>query len=177
MPALIDTAATAFIIMNEFPDELPEDIIWSYAERIKPIEYVEIAARLSRENIEFLRQVYPGRTISEALNHIIYRERVYESLELERKIIDIVYYLINRGEYIILHYILKYVYTVGMSERERISILNVLGRAVEMLTGGNVSEAKNYIELIFARLRRLNLPLSPIITEFLREYIISTFFM
>jgi len=176
IPALIDTTTTMFLVMNDFPDNIPEELVWSFAEKIKPIEYVEITARLSRENIEFLRQIYPGRTVSESLNFIIYRERVNENLEVERKTIDTIFNLIDRGEYIILHYVLKYIYTVGMSERERISILNMLGRAVEMLTSGKLGEAKNYIELIFARLKRLNMPLSPILIEFLREYILATFF-
>jgi len=176
IPALIDTATTTFLIMNDFPKEFPEEIVWDYVERIKPIEYVEVAARLSRENVDFLKRMYPGRTLGEALNSIIYRERVNDSLEVERKTIDIIFNLIDRGEFIILHYVLKYVYAVGMSERERISILNMLGRAVEMLTVGNLGDAKNYIELIFARLKRLNLPLSPILIEFLREYVLATFF-
>ncbi len=176
IPALIDTATTTFLIMNDFPEDFPEEIVWDYVERIKPIEYVEVAARLSRENVEFLKRMYPGRTLGEALNSIIYRERVNDSLEVERKTIDIIFNLIDKGEFIILHYVLKYVYAVGMSERERISILNMLGRAVEMLTAGNLGDAKNYIELIFARLKRLNLPLSPILIEFLREYVLATFF-
>lgn len=176
IPALIDTAATAFLIMNDFPKEFPEEVVWEYVERIKPIEYVEVSARLSRENVDFLRRMYPGRTLSESLNSIIYRERVKDNLEAERKSIDVIFNLIDKGEFIILHYVLKYIYTVGMSERERISILNMLGRAVEMLTAGNLGEAKNYVELIFARLKRLNLPLSPILIEFLREYVLATFF-
>lgn len=176
IPALIDTTTTIFSIMNTFPDNIPEDLVWSFAERIKPIEYVEITARLSRENIEFLRQMYPGRTVSEALNSIIYRERINDNLETERKTLGVIFNLVDRGEYIILHYVLKFIYTVGMSERERISILNMLGRAVEMLTSGKLDEAKNYIELIFARLKRLNLPISPILIEFLREYVLATFF-
>lgn len=176
IPALIDTATTTFLIMNEFPEDFPEDVVWDYVEKIKPIEYVEIAARLSRENVEFLKKMYPGRTLGEALNSIIYRERVSDSLEVERKTIDIIFNLIDRGEFIILHYVLKYVYSIGMSERERISILNMLGRAVEMLTVGKLGDAKNYIELIFARLKRLNLPLSPILIEFLKEYVLATFF-
>ena len=176
IPALIDTATTIFTIMNDFPDTIPDELVWSFAERIKPIEYIEITARLSRENTEFLRYMYPGRNISEALNSIIHRERINDSLELERKTVDTVFYLIDRGEYIILHYVLKYIYSIGMSERERLSILNMLGRAVEMLTMGKINDAKNYVELIFARLRRLNLPITPILVEFLREYVLATFF-
>ncbi len=176
IPALIDTATTTFLIMNNFPADFPEELVWDYVERIKPIEYVEVAARLSRENVGFLKKMYPGRTLGEALNSIIYRERVNDNLEVERKTIDVIFNLIDKGEFIILHYVLKYVYSVGMSERERISILNMLGRAVEMLTAGKLGDAKNYIELIFARLKRLNLPLSPILVEFLSEYVLATFF-
>ncbi len=176
IPALIDTAATIFLIMNDFPEDLPENIVWKFVERIRPIEYVEIPARLSRENTEFLKQAYPGRTISEALNSIIHKERISESLELDKKVINIVFQLIDRGEYIILHYVIKYIYSIGISERERISILNMLGRVVEMLRVGRISDAKNYIELIFSRLRRFDLPLTPIVIEFMREYVLATFF-
>ena len=61
-----------------------------------------------------------------------------------------------------------------MPEVERVAILRLLGRAVEMLTNGKTSGAKEYVELIFARLRRQNITLATPILDFLREYVLTT---
>jgi len=174
IPSIIDAGTILLKIMNEFPEDIPRDLVESYIELIKPTEYVEISIKLSTESFEFLRRMYPGINLNDLINSMINKERIYNMLQIEDKVKYIIYSLIDRDEYIIVHYILKYIYSIGLNENERLSILNILGRVTELLTSGAKDMAKTYLDLIFNRLNRLNLPITPILIEYMREYFLTT---
>ncbi|MHA1616028.1 MAG: hypothetical protein ACTSX9_01815 [Candidatus Njordarchaeales archaeon] len=173
VPAMIDSAITATAIMNEFPATIPRELVLEYADMIRPAEYFELKIHLSRENFEFLKTLYPGQTLSEAINSIILKGRILESMRLDENIKKLVQKLVDLGEYTILHYLLKYIYSVGIPESERQTLLNLLGRTVEMLTLNQIDEAKSYIELILSRLERNGIPLIPILYQYFSEYVIA----
>ena len=173
-PALIDACASTMAVLNTFPDDFPEEIVLEFADRIRPAEKALINIYISMENLDFLKKKLRVKNINEAIDNLILKERILEDLKLEDKARAIILSLVERGEGIILHYLLKFIYEIGMPEVERVAILRLLGRAVEMLTNGKTSGAKEYVELIFARLRRQNITLATPILDFLREYVLAT---
>lgn|GEM_PF-4536239 len=173
VPAMIDSAVTATMIMNEFPANIPREIVLRYADMIRPAEYFEVKIHLTRENFEFLKTHYPGRTVSEAVNSIVLKYRILERTRLDEKMRKLITKLMDLGEFTILHYLLKYIYSVGISEAERQSLLNLLGRAVEMITLNQIEEAKSYVDLILSRLERSGIPLIPILYNYFSEYAIA----
>jgi len=169
---IMDIGVNALEITNNFPDELDPETVLAVKGTLLPAERQSVELSLSRDHLKFLKEESKG-AIGVFLEKILNKEIIEREMELNRKAKEFILTLVKRGQQIVLHYILKYIYQVPMREHERTNYLNLLGRAVELMTKGFKEEAVPYIELILDKLEREGYPLFTIPIELLHNYILQ----
>ena len=168
----IDINATLAKILNNFPDTIPEQIITQMSQAVSPSERPLLEVTISRDALRFLREKFKGKPIGSIIDKFILKEQIYDSFNLSQKTREVVMEFMERGEPIVLHYILKFVHNIPLDEYERTIYLRLLGKAVELFSRGRLKEAQQYVELILEKLERDGFPTSLILIEFLSEYLI-----
>jgi len=169
---IIDIGVNALEITNNFPSDLDPDTVLAVKGALLPAERQSIEISISREHLKFLKSESIGM-IGVYIEKLLNKETIEKEMTLNKKAKEFILTLIGRGQQIVLHYILKYIYQVPMSEHERTNFLNLIGRAVELMTRGLKDEALPYVELILDKLERLGYPLYAIPIELLHNYILQ----
>ena len=174
-PLLVETLSTTLFAINEFPDTVPVDIAAKYADKIRPAEITELKIKLFRDNLAYIKEAYATTTIDNAINEIVFRDRVLNLRELETRAKNILMEIIEKRDgSFILHYVLKYAYEANLPEATRLEILEFIGSSTSALLQKRIDVAKEYLELALKEFERRKVPLLPIVLRFFQEYLLMS---
>ncbi len=174
-PLLVETLSTALFAINEFPEDVSVDIATKYAEKIRPAEIAELKIKLFRDNLAYLKDAYASVSLDDAINEIVFRDRVLNLRELERRAKSILMEIIEKRDgSFILHYVLKYAYEANLPEATRLEILEFIGSSTSALLQQRIDVAKEYLELALKEFERRKVPLLPIVLRFFQEYLLMS---
>lgn len=174
-PLLVETLSTTLFAINEFPDTVPVDIAAKYADKIRPAEITELKIKLFRDNLAYIKEAYATTTIDDAINEIVFRDRVLNLRELETRAKNILMEIIEKRDgSFILHYVLKYAYEANLPEATRLEILEFIGSSTSALLQKRIDVAKEYLELALKEFERRKVPLLPIVLRFFQEYLLMS---
>jgi len=169
----IDIGVTLAKILNKLPDTIPDQIITQMSQVVSPSERPILEITISRDALTFLRENFKGKPLGQLVDQFIMKEQILRSFDVSKKTRDIIIEFMKRGEPIVLHYILKYIYKIPIGESERSIYLRLLGKAVELFSAGRFDESQQYVDLILEKLEREGFPIFISLIEFLSEYLIK----
>lgn len=171
--SVISVGISLLSTLNHFPQDFPEEVLKKTVDKIRPIGKRQLEIGISEDNLEYLKEVRLDKTLGEKIDELILADRRRGRLGIDEEIHALLNKLIAKKTDLVVTYLLKYVHSISIHEKERSTLISLISKAGNQLAKGKTKRAESYVKLAVSKLSEMQIPLSPVVIKLVDQYFLK----